>query len=62
LSSTPASKRAWYVVVKKSAESVRIGRFTADTLAAVARRRAAHARPRDGVVAGWRLRPFWRFS
>ena len=48
-------------VVTKSGESVRVRRFTPDTLAAMARRRrAAHERPRAAVRAGWQLRPFWR--
>ena len=47
-------------VVRKSRESVRMMRFTPETLAAMARRRhAAHDRPR-AVMAGWQLRPFWR--
>ena len=56
----PRLERASYVV-KGSDASWSVRRFTADTLAAVARRRhAAHERPRGGVVGGWRLRPFWR--
>jgi hypothetical protein len=56
----PSLGRASYVV-RRSAESVRIRRFTADTLAAVARRRrAADERPVGAVAVGWRLRPFWR--
>ena len=55
----PSLGRASYVV-KRSGESASVRRFSADTLAAVARRRrAAHQRPRRGVVGGWRLRPFW---
>ncbi len=57
----PSLGRASYVV-KGSGESRSVRRFTADTLAGVARRRrAAHERPRGAVVGGWRLRPFWRF-
>src|SRR5262245_1689677 len=56
----PDLGRASYVV-RKSGDSVRVRRFTPDTLAAIARRRrAAHERPRAAVMAGWRLRPFWR--
>ena len=56
--------RASYVMRRlKSDESVSVGRFKADTLAAAAkRRRAAHVRPRSAAAAGWRLRPFWRFT
>jgi hypothetical protein len=58
----PSLGRASYVV-KASGQSWSIRRFTADTLAAVARRRrATHERPRGGVVGGWRLRPFWHFQ
>jgi hypothetical protein len=58
----PSLGRASYVV-RQSGESVRVRRFTADTLAAVARsRRAAHQPPRAAVAEGWRLRPFWRFQ
>jgi hypothetical protein len=58
----PSLGRASYVV-KGSGESWSVRRFTADTLAAVARRRrAALERPRAAVVGGWRLRPFWRFQ
>jgi len=47
-------------VVSRSADSASVRLFTANTLAAAARRRrAAHERPRGGVVSGWRLRPFW---
>lgn len=55
----PDLGRAAYVM-KGSGESVRMGRFTPETLAAIApRRRAAHARP-PAAVTGWQLRPFWR--
>ena len=56
--------RASYVMRRlKSDESVSVRRFKADTLAAAAkRRRAAHVRPRSAAAAGWRLRPFWRFT
>lgn len=56
----PSLGRASYVV-RRSADSVSVRRFTGDTLAAVARRRrAAHERPRAAaVMAGWQLRPFW---
>src|SRR5688572_6114713 len=48
-------------VVKRSANSASVRRFTPDTLAAVARRRrATHERPQASVALGWRLRPFWR--
>ena len=51
--------RASYVA-RVSAESLSIRRFTADTLAAVARRRCASLdRPRVAAAVGWRLRPFW---
>jgi hypothetical protein len=55
--------RASYVTRRlKSDESMSVGRFKADTLAAAARRRrAAHVRPRSAAAAGWQLRPFWRF-
>ena len=50
--------RASYVA--RVAESLSIRRFTADTLAAVARRRrAALDRPRVAAAVGWRLRSFW---
>ena len=50
--------RASYVA--RVAESLSIRRFTADTLAAVARRRrAALDRPRVAGAVGWRLRSFW---
>src|SRR5688500_5339750 len=56
----PDLGRASYVV-RRSGGSVRVRRFTPETLAAIARRRrAAHERPRAAVVAGWQLRPFWR--
>jgi hypothetical protein len=56
----PRLGRASYVV-KGSGASCSVRRFTADTLAAFARRRrAVHERPRGGVLGGWRLRPFWR--
>ena len=58
----PDLGRASYAL-KKSGDSVHVRRFTADTLAAmVRRRRAAHERPRGPVAVGWRLRPFWRFA
>jgi hypothetical protein len=48
-------------VVTGSGDSARVRRFKADTLAAMAwRRRTAQERQRGAVVAGWRLRPFWR--
>jgi hypothetical protein len=62
----PALGRASHVV-RGSGHSLKVQRFTADTLAAVARRRrAAHGararqRPRGAVAVGWQLRPFWRF-
>ena len=47
-------------VVKGSGHSVKVRRFTADTLAAIARRRqATHERPRAAIRNEWRLRPFW---
>lgn len=56
----PDLGRASYVV-RRSGESVRVRRFTPETLAAIARRRrAAHERPRAAVISGWQLRPFWR--
>jgi len=55
----PSLGRASYVV-KGSGDTWSVRRFAADSLAAAAqRRRAAHERPRGGVVGGWRLRPFW---
>jgi hypothetical protein len=46
---------------KRSGQSVRVQRFTSDTLSSIARRRrAALERPRPVAVAGWRLRAFWR--
>ena len=58
----PSLARASYVV-KGSGKSWSVRRFTADTLAAGARRRRVeHERPRGAVVGGWRLRPFWRFQ
>jgi hypothetical protein len=53
--------RALYVE-RGSGESSRFGRFTADTLAAAARRRRDAQRPRGAAVVGWRLRPFWLFT
>jgi hypothetical protein len=54
----PDLGRASYVV-RVSAESLSIRRFTANTLAAIAqRRRAALERPREATAVGWRLRPF----
>jgi hypothetical protein len=47
-------------VVRKFTNGARVRRFTPDTLAAFARRRAAQPRPRGVVAAGWRLRPSWR--
>jgi hypothetical protein len=56
----PALGRASHVV-RGSGDSWSVRRFTADTLAAVSRRRrAAHERPRKAVGVGWQLRPFWR--
>lgn len=52
--------RASYLV-RWSAESVGVRRFTNHTLAAAVRRRDAPARPRGASAIGWRLRPFWRF-
>jgi hypothetical protein len=54
--------RASYVV-RRSGESVSVRRFTADTLAAIARRRrtAHELRGAVGGGVGWQLRPFWRF-
>jgi hypothetical protein len=57
----PSLGRASYVV-RGSDESSFVRRFTADTLAAVARRRRAAQQPRGAAVVGWRLRPFWRFT
>jgi hypothetical protein len=55
----PSLGRASYVV-KGSGATWSVRRFTADSLTAAAqRRRAARERPGDGVVDGWRLRPFW---
>lgn len=49
-------------VMKKSGESVKVRRFSPDTMTAMARRRrTAQERPRAAGVVGWRLRPFWRF-
>ena len=49
-------------VMKKSGESVKVRRFSPDTMTAMARRRrTAQERPRAAAVVGWRLRPFWRF-
>ena len=49
-------------VMKKSGESVKVRRFSPETLTAMARRRrTAQERPRAAAVVGWRLRPFWRF-
>jgi hypothetical protein len=54
--------RALYVE-RGSGESSSFGRFTADTLAAAAkRRRAVHVGPRGADAVGWQLRPFWRFT
>jgi hypothetical protein len=51
--------RAAYVT-RVSAESLSIRRFTANTMAAVARRRRTELeRPRVAPAIGWRLRPFW---
>ena len=53
-------ERATFVMTQSS-DSVRVRRFTTDTLPAGARRRrAAHDRPRTAAIAGWQLRPFWR--
>ncbi|HZM61418.1 MAG TPA: hypothetical protein VFB85_16520 [Vicinamibacterales bacterium] len=55
-------ERASYVVKKGSGHSVKVRRFTADTLVAMAgRRQATPERPRATVAATWRLRPLWRF-
>jgi hypothetical protein len=55
-------ERASYVVTG-SDNSMRVRRFTANTLAAVAgRRRAAHDRSGRATSAEWRLRPSWRFT
>ena len=57
-------ERAAYVSKRRKAdESVSVRRFTAETLAAAAKkRRDAQARPRGAAAAGWQLRPFWRFT
>ena len=47
-------------VVRTSANGTGVRRFTPETLAAFARRRAAQPRPRGVVAAGWRLRASWR--
>jgi hypothetical protein len=55
-------ERASYVVTG-SDNSMRVRRFTANTLAAVAgRRRASDERSRRASVVGWRLRPSWRYT
>jgi hypothetical protein len=52
--------RASYVM-KKSGDSLAVGRFRSDTLAAVVpQRRTVRERPRAAAVVGWRLRSFWR--
>ena len=54
-------ERASYVL-KASGHSVKVRRFTADTLVAIGRRRQATPEPpRATVAAAWRLRPLWRF-
>jgi hypothetical protein len=53
-------ERASHIVMKGSGHSVKVRRFTADTLVALARRRQApHERPRAASRIVWRLRPFW---
>jgi len=55
-------ERASYVITG-SDNSMRVRRFTGNTLAAVAgRRRAAHDRSGRATSVGWRLRPSWRFT
>jgi hypothetical protein len=54
-------ERASYVVKASGGQSVKVRRFTADTLVAMAQRRQATPERPRATVATWRLRPLWRF-